>query len=193
MRRKTKKPAKDRKNKGLSREDKIDIIIEEMIENPGAHQRRGFQKHVIDVIKAKYDIKVDKSYMAKMMKVAITRIGQEDRYFMSKREYQLQYQRLLVELKKTQDKVLMTIGVDKIDNLTPEEKERVKERLREFVRETTTLTDTQRKMIREMAQLDGHLKDTHVHEFGDSEKGKSIEEYYDGKTNGKNKKGGDQK
>jgi len=180
---------KKRKTK-LTREDKIDLIIEAMIENPGARHRRGFQKNLIDAIHLKEGVKVDASQMAKMVKVAVERMSKDERYFMSKREYQLQHQRLLSELKKAQDRVMRALKVENIDQLSDKQRREYQQELRITIRELANLSEAQRRTLHEMAQIDGHLKELHEHRVVDDKDGDELTRMFQdgkGKPEGKGK------
>lgn len=161
----------------LSKEDKIEIIIEAMIENPGARHRRGFQTHLIDLF-AQRNTKLDQGYCSRLVKEAVERLAKNDKHFMAKMEYQLQYQRLVADLKSIRDKVSEITRNDEGVILSVKQMKMVKE----LLLATKMLSEEQRKTLREMAGMDGHLKTTHVLERGDVQKGQDIEDFFDLKT-----------
>lgn len=161
----------------LSKQDKVDIIIEAMIENPGARHRRGFQKQIIEMFRTKYDERLNQGGISRLIQEAIKRLDKQDRYFMSKMEYQLQYQRLVAGLKVTQDNVAGMVSYEKGVILTNEQARLA----RELLQATKMLTAEQRKVLREMTQIDGHLKS--IHEVRtDDPMGKALEMFFDNKT-----------
>jgi hypothetical protein len=175
----------------LSKEDKIEIIIEAMIENPGARHRRGFQKKLVDMFDEQHSTKLDQGYCSRLVKEAVSRLDKNDRHFMSKQEYQLQYQRLVSDLKGIRDRVSRLTKNDEGVKLSAEQMRQVKD----LLVATRALSAEQRMTLREMAGMDGHLKTINEHHLIDDGEGKSLEDFYDeqtGKPDGK-PKGGEKK
>lgn len=94
---------KSRKDK-LSKKAKMEIITQVLIEKPGAHLKRGFQKALRDMFKAPpYNVNVSVSYMSELLKEVLEGLERGKTYLHSKKWYQLQYQRLFEEEHEAQD------------------------------------------------------------------------------------------
>ncbi len=139
----------------------MDIIIDAMIDNPGAVHRRGFQAALIRMFKKKpYYVEVDASYMCRLVKEARESLSRVQDHLYSKREYIMAHDRSRRVLKKALDIAVKQEKLDKIVNIV----------------------GADRQVLREQEQLEGHLADKISLDFGDEKIGKSLEELFDRKA-----------